>query len=95
MYLCCMLELSMCLINIERTLKDFTYSIYFCRFKELLKKTKKELSEHENRELNLHQDIKNSQFEMDIPVNMLIKKVILNQFWGPKIILSNINLWIH
>ncbi|KAH0506832.1 Ankyrin repeat domain-containing protein 26 [Microtus ochrogaster] len=44
-------------------------------FKELLKKTKKELSEHENRELNLHQDIKNSQFEMDIPVNMLIKKI--------------------
>ncbi|XP_057631361.1 ankyrin repeat domain-containing protein 26-like isoform X2 [Chionomys nivalis] len=44
-------------------------------FKELLKKTKKELSEHENRELNRHQDIKNSQFEMDIPVNMLIKKI--------------------
>ncbi|XP_038175081.1 ankyrin repeat domain-containing protein 26-like isoform X3 [Arvicola amphibius] len=44
-------------------------------FKELLKKTKRELSEHENRELNLHQDIKNSQFEVDIPVNMLIKKI--------------------
>nr|XP_048300377.1 ankyrin repeat domain-containing protein 30A isoform X2 [Myodes glareolus] len=43
--------------------------------KELLKKTKKELNEHENRELNLHQDIKNSQFEMDIPVTMLIKKI--------------------
>lgn len=46
--------------------------------------TKKELNEQENRELNFHQDIKNSQFEMDIPVNKLIKKVIFNQFWGPK-----------
>ncbi|XP_036037356.1 ankyrin repeat domain-containing protein 26-like [Onychomys torridus] len=44
-------------------------------FKELLKMTKKELNEHENRELNIHQDIKNSQFEMDIPVNKLIKKI--------------------
>lgn len=44
-------------------------------FKELLKMTEKELNEHENRELNLHQDIKNSQFEMDIPVNMLIRKI--------------------
>lgn len=44
-------------------------------FKELFKKTKKELNEHENRKLNVHQDKKNSQFEMDIPVNMLIKKI--------------------
>nr|XP_042130528.1 ankyrin repeat domain-containing protein 26 [Peromyscus maniculatus bairdii] len=44
-------------------------------FKEHLKMTKKELNEQENRELNLHQDIKNSQFEMDIPVNKLIKKI--------------------
>ncbi|XP_037060120.1 ankyrin repeat domain-containing protein 30A isoform X1 [Peromyscus leucopus] len=44
-------------------------------FKESLKTTKKELNEQENRELNLHQDIKNSQFEMDIPVNKLIKKI--------------------
>ncbi|XP_059114445.1 ankyrin repeat domain-containing protein 30A [Peromyscus eremicus] len=44
-------------------------------FKELFKMTKKELNEQENRELNLHQDIKNSQFEMDIPVNKLIKKI--------------------
>lgn len=64
--------------TIECTLKDFTYSVYFCRSKELLKKTKKELNERENRELNLHQDIKNSQFEMDIPVTRLIKKVIFD-----------------
>ncbi|XP_012965883.2 ankyrin repeat domain-containing protein 30A isoform X2 [Mesocricetus auratus] len=44
-------------------------------FKELLKMTKKELNEHENRELNLNQDRKNSQFEMDISVNMLINKI--------------------
>ncbi|OBS65401.1 hypothetical protein A6R68_06064 [Neotoma lepida] len=43
-------------------------------FKELLKITKKELNKHESRKLNLHQDTKNSQFEMDIPVNMLRKK---------------------
>lgn len=72
-----MLGLSVYLITIERTLKDFSYYVYFCRFKELFKKTKKELNEHENRKLNVHQDKKNSQFEMDIPVNMLIKKVIL------------------
>ncbi|MEJ1279852.1 ankyrin repeat domain 26 [Cricetulus griseus] len=35
-------------------------------FKELLQMTKKELNEHENRELNHNQDSKNSQFEMDI-----------------------------
>jgi hypothetical protein len=44
--------------------------------------TKKELNEYENRELNLRQDIKNNHLEMDIPVSTLIKKVILNQFWG-------------
>ncbi|XP_052030649.1 ankyrin repeat domain-containing protein 30A isoform X1 [Apodemus sylvaticus] len=44
-------------------------------FKEVLKMTKKELNEYENRELNLHQDIKNNQLEMDIPVNTLIKKI--------------------
>ncbi|XP_051011177.1 ankyrin repeat domain-containing protein 26-like [Acomys russatus] len=44
-------------------------------FKELLKMTKKELSEHENRELNLRQDMKNSQLEMDVPVNVLINKI--------------------
>ncbi|XP_076796502.1 ankyrin repeat domain-containing protein 30A isoform X2 [Arvicanthis niloticus] len=43
-------------------------------FKEILKMTKKELNEYENRELNL-QDIKSSQLEMDIPVNALIKKI--------------------
>lgn len=59
--------------------------MHFCRFKELLQMTKKELNEHENRELNHNQDSKNSQFEMDISVNMLINKVIFNQFWGPKI----------
>ncbi|XP_035312944.1 ankyrin repeat domain-containing protein 30A isoform X2 [Cricetulus griseus] len=44
-------------------------------FKELLQMTKKELNEHENRELNHNQDSKNSQFEMDISVNMLINKI--------------------
>ncbi|XP_029391222.1 ankyrin repeat domain-containing protein 30A isoform X2 [Mus pahari] len=44
-------------------------------FKEVLKMTKKELSEYENRELNLRQDIKSNQLEMDIPVNTLIKKI--------------------
>ncbi|CAH7183908.1 ankyrin repeat domain-containing protein 30A [Phodopus roborovskii] len=42
-------------------------------FKEVLKMTKKGLNEHENRELT--QDSKNSQFEMDISVNMLINKI--------------------
>ncbi|XP_031238978.1 ankyrin repeat domain-containing protein 30A isoform X3 [Mastomys coucha] len=44
-------------------------------FKEVLKMTKKELNEYENRELNLRQDIKNNQLEMDIPVNTLVKKI--------------------
>ncbi|XP_028609315.1 ankyrin repeat domain-containing protein 30A isoform X2 [Grammomys surdaster] len=44
-------------------------------FKEVLKMTKKELNEYENRELNLLQDIKSNQLEMDIPVNTLIKKI--------------------
>ncbi|EDM02074.1 similar to KIAA1074 protein (predicted) [Rattus norvegicus] len=44
-------------------------------FKEVLKMTKKELSEYENRELHLHQDMKSSQLEMDVPVNALVKKI--------------------
>ncbi|GAB1291208.1 Ankyrin repeat domain-containing protein 26 [Apodemus speciosus] len=62
-------------------------------FKEVLKMTKKELNEYESRELNLHQDIKNNQLEMDIPVNTLIKKLLmtLQQNWKPH--LQNVYIW--
>ncbi|XP_073935579.1 ankyrin repeat domain-containing protein 30A isoform X2 [Castor canadensis] len=44
-------------------------------FKKLLKMTKMKLSEHEIQEFSLHGDLKTSQFEMGIPINMLIHKV--------------------
>uniref|UniRef100_A0A8C6RVX3 Ankyrin repeat domain 26 n=1 Tax=Nannospalax galili TaxID=1026970 RepID=A0A8C6RVX3_NANGA len=50
-------------------------SVYFCRFKKLLKMTKKELNEHKNKEFSLHQDIKTSQFENDMPTNVLKNKI--------------------
>jgi hypothetical protein len=57
--------------------------------------TKMKLSEHEIQEFSLHGDLKTSQFEMGIPINMLIHKVIFNQFWDQKSIWENINLLMH
>ncbi|XP_029417814.1 ankyrin repeat domain-containing protein 26, partial [Nannospalax galili] len=45
------------------------------KFKKLLKMTKKELNEHKNKEFSLHQDIKTSQFENDMPTNVLKNKI--------------------
>ncbi|XP_047408164.1 ankyrin repeat domain-containing protein 26 isoform X3 [Sciurus carolinensis] len=44
-------------------------------FKKLLKMTKTKLNKHENGEFSFHEDLKNSLFEMDIPINMLIHKI--------------------
>uniref|UniRef100_A0A8C5L6G5 Ankyrin repeat domain 26 n=1 Tax=Jaculus jaculus TaxID=51337 RepID=A0A8C5L6G5_JACJA len=44
-------------------------------FKKLLKTAEKKLNEYESRELSFRQDIKTSQLEMDIPINVLINKV--------------------
>ena len=46
--------------------------------------TRRKLSEYENGELSFHGDLKDSQTEMDIQINMLIHKVIFNQFRTPK-----------
>ncbi|XP_048663538.1 ankyrin repeat domain-containing protein 26 isoform X7 [Marmota marmota marmota] len=44
-------------------------------FKKLLKMTKTKLNKYENGEFSFHEDLKNSSFEMDIPINMLIYKI--------------------
>ena len=42
--------------------------------------TRRKLNEYENGELSFHGDLKNSQTEMDIQLNMLKHKIIFNQF---------------
>ena len=42
--------------------------------------TTRKLNEYENGELSFHGDLKNSQTEMGIQINMLKHKVIFNQF---------------
>uniref|UniRef100_A0A8C6E0L6 Ankyrin repeat domain-containing protein 26 n=1 Tax=Moschus moschiferus TaxID=68415 RepID=A0A8C6E0L6_MOSMO len=44
-------------------------------FKKLLKMTRRKLNEYENGELSFHGDLKTSQTEMDIQINMLKHKV--------------------
>ncbi|XP_076690340.1 ankyrin repeat domain-containing protein 30A [Callospermophilus lateralis] len=44
-------------------------------FKKLLKMAKTKLNKYENGEFSFHEDLKNSSFEMDIPINMLIYKI--------------------
>ena len=51
-------------------LKELTHSIHFHRFKKLLKMTRRKLNEYENGELSFHWDLKTSQTEMDIQINM-------------------------
>uniref|UniRef100_A0A8C6MQR9 Ankyrin repeat domain 26 n=1 Tax=Mus spicilegus TaxID=10103 RepID=A0A8C6MQR9_MUSSI len=63
-----------CTVDQEQK-RSSTLEKELAEFKEVLKMTKKELNEYENRELNLRQDIKNNQLEMDIPVSTLIKKI--------------------
>ena len=41
--------------------------------------TRRKLNEYENGELSFHGDLKTSQAEMDIQINMLKQKVIFNQ----------------
>ncbi|XDB59472.1 hypothetical protein ABFV05_013088 [Capra hircus] len=48
-------------------------------FKKLLKMTRRKLNEYENGELSFHGDLKTSQTEIDIQINMLKHKVIFNQ----------------
>ena len=60
--------------------EELTYSIHCYRFKKLLKMTRRKLNEYENGELSFHGDLKTSQTEMDIQINMLKHKVIFNQF---------------
>uniref|UniRef100_A0A2K6T2L2 Ankyrin repeat domain containing 26 n=1 Tax=Saimiri boliviensis boliviensis TaxID=39432 RepID=A0A2K6T2L2_SAIBB len=45
-----------------------------CKFKNLLKMTRKKLNEYENGEFNFHGDLKTSPFEMDIQINKLKHK---------------------
>lgn len=59
--------------------------MHFYRLKKLLKMPRRKLNEYENGELSFHGDLKTSQSEMDIPINMLKHKVIFNQFWDPKV----------
>ena len=42
--------------------------------------TRRNLNEYENGELSFHGDLKDSQTEMDIQINMLKHNVIFNQF---------------
>ncbi|KAM6156450.1 ankyrin repeat domain-containing protein 26-like [Erethizon dorsatum] len=44
-------------------------------FKKLFKMTETKLNEQENGEFCFHGDLKSSEFEMDIPINMLIHKI--------------------
>ncbi|KAM4851995.1 ankyrin repeat domain-containing protein 26-like [Thomomys bottae] len=44
-------------------------------FRKLFKMTKKKLNDHENEDFSLLEDLKGSQFEMDIPVIVLIQKI--------------------
>lgn len=46
--------------------------------------TRRKLNEYKNGELSFHGDLKANQTEMDIQINMLIHKVIFNQFRTPK-----------
>ncbi|XP_012889220.1 PREDICTED: ankyrin repeat domain-containing protein 30A isoform X2 [Dipodomys ordii] len=44
-------------------------------FKKLFKMTKKKLNDHESGDFSLLEDLKSSQFEMDIPAIMLMQKI--------------------
>ena len=72
-----------CLIIKYLLLKNLFYTFHrllHYRFKKLLKMTRRKLNECENGELSFHWDLKTSQTEMDIQINMLKHKVIFNQF---------------
>ena len=64
---------------------NVTHFVRFCRFKKLLKITKRKLNEYENGERSFPGDLKPNQSEVDIQINMLKHKVIFNQFWEPQI----------